>query len=231
MKGEIEMKDPYIQENGTLKNLLGITEYDELNKAEADIGLAKLINLDSVSSKKFDLSLLNKVHNHIFKDIFNWAGEYRTVPLYKEEKYFIPGLSIDYAKPSEIKELLEKSLKDLNAINWKGFKDLDDLVKAFTYELVKIWKIHPYRDGNTRTTLAFASLFAREHGFPMNLGMLLEKLSRKKDENGRVVQYSVRDLFVSAAIDAEYVPEPEYLERLIKASIISGRNQKVEVDK
>ena len=37
------MKDPYIQENGTLKNKLGITEYKELNNAEKDIGFVKLI--------------------------------------------------------------------------------------------------------------------------------------------------------------------------------------------
>ena len=37
------MKDPYIQENGTLKNKLGIEEYDDLNKAEKDIGFVKLI--------------------------------------------------------------------------------------------------------------------------------------------------------------------------------------------
>ena len=40
------MKDPYILEDGTLKNLLGITDYRELNKAEKDICFIKLVNLD-----------------------------------------------------------------------------------------------------------------------------------------------------------------------------------------
>ena len=40
------MKDPYIQENGTLKNKLGIEEYDDLNKAEKDIGFVKLIDVN-----------------------------------------------------------------------------------------------------------------------------------------------------------------------------------------
>ncbi len=39
------MKDPYIQDNGTLKNKLGIKEYDELNSAEKDIGFVKLIDV------------------------------------------------------------------------------------------------------------------------------------------------------------------------------------------
>ena len=41
------MKDPYIQENGTLKNKLGITEYKELNDAEKDIGIGKGTQSDS----------------------------------------------------------------------------------------------------------------------------------------------------------------------------------------
>ena len=47
------MKDPYIQENGTLKNKLGITEYKELNNAEKDIGFVKLIDIDTAFKKRF----------------------------------------------------------------------------------------------------------------------------------------------------------------------------------
>ena len=39
------MKDPYILENGTLKNLLNITDEKELKKAERDIGFAKLMDI------------------------------------------------------------------------------------------------------------------------------------------------------------------------------------------
>ena len=79
------MKDPYTYDNGVLKNKLGITSYEKLNQAEADIGFAKLINVDSVNVEYFDESLIKYIHKHIFEDIFDWAGEYRTVPLIKEE--------------------------------------------------------------------------------------------------------------------------------------------------
>lgn len=48
------MKDPYIQENGTLKNKLGIEEYDDLNKAEKDIGFVKLIDVNKAFKKRYD---------------------------------------------------------------------------------------------------------------------------------------------------------------------------------
>ena len=48
------MKDPYTLADGTLKNSLGITDYQELKKAEKDIGFIKLTNIDIVYSNKFD---------------------------------------------------------------------------------------------------------------------------------------------------------------------------------
>lgn len=51
------MKDPYILEDGTLKNLLGITDYGELNKAEKDICFIKLVNLDEAVPHVFDSNM------------------------------------------------------------------------------------------------------------------------------------------------------------------------------
>lgn len=66
------MKDPYVLEDGTLKNLLGITDYEELKKAEKDIGFIKLANIDIAFSNKFNKELLQDIHKHIFGDIFSW---------------------------------------------------------------------------------------------------------------------------------------------------------------
>ena len=57
------MKDPYIDSNDVLINKLNITNYDELNKAEADIGFVKLINVDSVETSYFDERLLKNFPN------------------------------------------------------------------------------------------------------------------------------------------------------------------------
>ena len=40
------MKDPYIQNNGTLKNKFGITDYQKLNEAEKNITFTKFLNID-----------------------------------------------------------------------------------------------------------------------------------------------------------------------------------------
>lgn len=221
------MEDPYVLKNGTLKNLLGITDYEELKQAEKDIAYVKLINAEEEIKRPCDIRLLKRIHKHIFEDIFEWAGEFRTIPLYKEERV-IPGVSLEYAEPQNIEKELKKRLEEMNSINWKG-KGIDEITKQFTKELAKLWRIHPFRDGNTRTTLTFAHIFAKQKGFEMDLGTMLDELGRIEDpETGKVKRWSVRDKFVLAALDEKDYPEPEGLENIIKKSIEKGVKQKIE---
>ena len=220
------MKDPYIQENGTLKNKLGITKYKDLNDAEKDIGFAKLIDIGESFKQKYDVEYIKSIHRHIFEDIFDWAGEFRTVPVYKTE-IVIPGLSLEYSSPKNIEKDLNVILEELNSINWSG-KNIDEITVQFTEQLARIWRVHPFRDGNTRTTLAFAENYSREHGFPMDIGILLEQLTRLVTPKGDVKRYSIRDKFVLAALDKKDYPEPEHLQILIKQSILSGIQKEKE---
>ena len=114
----------------------------------------------------------------------------------------------------------------MNETNWDALP-LDKKVEEFTGQLTSLWAIHPFRDGNTRTTITFARQFSKEHGFPMDLGILLDNLSRKFDENGRITQYSIRDKFVLAAIPKQYSPEPEHLNALLKKAIVSGISKNI----
>lgn len=220
------MKDPYVLENGTLKNLLGIVDCEELKKAEKDIGFIKLANIDTTFSNKFNKELLQAIHKHIFGDIFSWAGEFRKVPIYKEE-VVIPGLSLEYCNYKRISQELDKCLTEFNRVNW-GSLDLDIKIQTFTELLARLWCIHPFRDGNTRTTMAFASIFAKEHDFPLDFDIILDNLTRQMSDNGRITKYSIRDKFVLAALDEKDYPEPEHLQSLLRYSIASGTSKKVK---
>ena len=220
------MKDPYVLEDGTLKNLLGITDSEELQQAETDIGYVKLINANREIHQECNPELLRKVHKHIFGDIFDWAGEYRTVPLYKTE-VVIPGLSLEYAKPEDIEFKLEDIMEKMNEFDWEA-KGIDEITKNFSGFIARMWRIHPFRDGNTRATLTFASIFAKQHGFEMDMSTLLDHLGRVEDEEtGRILRYSLRDKLVLAALDEKDYPEPEHFEALIKRAIEHGINEKI----
>lgn len=213
------MTDPYTYPDGTLKNKLNIRDYNELKQAEADIGFLKLINVDSVKTKGLDEELLKKIHQHIFENIFDWAGEYRTVPVYKTE-LVIPGISLRYADVGSIGKELKKQMIELNMISW-DLEDMNQLAYTFARKIAVMWKIHPFRDGNTRTFLSFAYIFAKANGFPFDMELFTKELNRKHDENGKVINYSVRDRFVLASLDDDHYPEVGPLASLFKAAMIS----------
>ena len=213
------MKDPYVLDNGVLINKLGITNYDELVKAERDIGYSKLLNAEDVLKERCDIELIKRIHRHIFEDIFDWAGQFRTVPLYKQE-VVLPGLSLEYAQPKDIEKELKQRIDEMNSYEWKN-KDINTIAKQFTLYLARIWRIHPFRDGNTRTVLTFGNIFAKQHGFEMDMSTMADNLGRI-EMNGRIIRYSVRDKFVLAALDENDCPEPEHLEKIIKEAIRRG---------
>ena len=62
----------------------------------------------------------------------------------------------------------------------------------------------------------------------MDIGILLEQLSRLTDSKGNITRFSIRDKFVLAALDKKDYPEPEHLRRLIKLSIQTGIKKEKE---
>lgn len=220
------MKDPYILENGTLKNKLNITDEKELKKAEKDIGYVKLMSIGELSEEKCDAQILNKIHKHIFEDIYDWAGEYRTVPMIRIEE-IIPMVSLEYTKPKDIEKELKVKFDKINKEKWDG-KTQDEKIKTLTKHVSSIWKTHPFRDGNTRTTLAFTQILAKKQGIDLDLGKILNDLGRKYDENGKVKRWNVRDRFVLAALDENNYPEPKWLEDLLKSAVIQEEKDDLE---
>lgn len=202
------MVDPYVYPGiGVLKNKLGIKNHDRLRKAEGDICFGKLLTVDrDVDCSKFDLDYIKNIHKYILEDIFDWAGEFRTVPMVKPEK-ILGGDTVRYAHPNDIVPLANECLNELNRINWNSL-GIEEKSMQFTKLIARLWQIHPFRDGNTRTTVTYAFQFAEEHGFKMDRNLLLDNF-----------EY-VRGAFVKAS-DGEY-SEYHYLNNIIKDSIQRG---------
>lgn len=207
---DLYKKDPYVYKNGTLKNKLGITDYEKLRQAEADISFIKLFTIDKyVKPEAFDETYLKAIHKYILEDIFDWAGDFRTVPVVKSEEV-LAGDTVRYAHPDEIGTKLAEEIKSLNSINWNN-KSLEDTVAMFTRKMSSIWQIHPFRDGNTRTVTAFATGFAQSKGFPLNPNVLLNNFGY------------LRKAFVWAS-QGKY-SNYKYLENITRGAILSGREK------
>lgn len=98
------MRDPYLYESEPiLKNKLDIHNKKLLEDAEADYVVYRLKDLVlNPLQGNYHTKHLLQMHYFIFQDLFDWAGQPRTISIYKEEDV-LGGLSVEYSEPVDIK--------------------------------------------------------------------------------------------------------------------------------
>ena len=168
------MKDIYLyDEINVMKNKLNIKNNDDLEKAESGITAIKLLNIDEVISRTFDFEHLKAIHRYIFEDIYEWAGNPRVVNMLKYEEV-LPGTDgVEYSDVTNIEKESNWVINEINTFEWHKFS-FDEMVENFAQKTAKLWQVHPFREGNTRTTITFMAQFAEYKGFNFNRELLKE---------------------------------------------------------
>ena len=158
------MRDPYLYDDvNTLKNLADIKDSELLRKAEADITGLAMAAIYDYKYDKFNTETLQDIHRNIFGQIFEWAGECRTIHIVKYED-ILGGDTVRYAYPDEIKKQLDETAKEISKLKRTGENDKEIVFKLVRI-IASIWQTHPFREGNTRTIIVFAVLLAKSLGF------------------------------------------------------------------
>lgn len=111
------MKDPYLYPNTEiLINKFAIKDNNELNSLEADFTSSRLKDIiQNGIPGDFNLEHLLKFHYTIFQDIYDWAGETRTIDIEKPEPA-LGGISIEYSQFENIKPDVISILSKMNSI-------------------------------------------------------------------------------------------------------------------
>ncbi len=204
------MLDPYVYPGtDVLKNVLDIKDRKKLDDAEADYVSLRLRELAENSLEgDYDFVHITQMHRYIFQDIYEWAGEIRTNNIEKEEPA-LGGLSIEYSDKAEIKDDLSEALKKMTSRPWADLS-LDDRAKYFSKDLAAVWKVHGFREGNTRLAVTFCCQFIEAQGIPVNR-TIFEKHST----------YVRTALVAYSAVfhDLGDLSKKEYLERIIRDSL------------
>lgn len=171
------MRDPYLYENSAvLKNKLDIRTQEELDDAESDYVVYRLKDLAiNPMPGEYNAEHFLKMHHFIFQDLYEWAGEPRIIAICKEEDV-LGGMSVEYSDPFDIVKDVHFILSDMRGKPWKAM-GREEVAKEFCDSLARLWKVHPFREGNTRTTITFCCQFADEVGLKVNRE-LFEKNSR-----------------------------------------------------
>ena len=139
---------------------------DLLSSAEADITNLSMIAVYNQSYKVFDTKTLQDIHSNIFGQIYDWAGEFRTIQIAKYEDV-LGGDTVRYTFPKQIKKELDAVMKEIKKLERTGSNG-KDMVFRLERIIAAIWQMHPFREGNTRTCIVFAVLLTKHLGFEVD---------------------------------------------------------------
>jgi cell filamentation protein len=152
-------EDPYLDANGVLTNLLGITDSDHLRQAEADLSFAAMLRLAARPlSGDYDLTHLRAFHRALFGAVYPWAGRLRTVRLARTEHDM-------FCFPRFIESAAANVFERLARANHLRGLDRPTFARRLAYYHSEINAIHPFREGNGRTQWAFLGQLARDAGW------------------------------------------------------------------
>lgn len=198
------MKDWYLIENSTvLKNLLGITEEKELDLAEAELSRANMMLLYEKGFDDFSSDGFCFVHKTLFGDVYEWAGQYRKINIQKRES-LLAGQSVWYSNCTEIGCDLNTAWDRINKVKWDKLSK-EDFAKEMARVFPALWQVHPFREGNTRTTVMIMTFFAEHYGYFFDQNLMAESAGY------------VRNAFVLASLGEH--SEYEYLEKILNDAV------------
>jgi cell filamentation protein len=149
MSSTTESSDPYLYPGTTvLKNLRGLIDPQELAAFEARSTHRRLTELlEAPLSGSFDTAHLKAIHRFIFHDVFEWAGQFRTVDISKGGHLF--------GRAAFLETALEQILEKLAAENHLAGLDQDKFAQRAAYYLGELNAAHPFREGNGRAQREF----------------------------------------------------------------------------
>ena len=195
--------DPYLYPDvDVLKNKRGIKDQRALDALESDIIPLRIMALRKqglVITSVFDIQ---KIHKFLFESIFDWAGEFRTITMYKKEA-ILNGYSVDYTPRDYIKKEMVDLEKKYLAIDWTKLSKKEKIANVASV-VQELWQIHCFREGNTRTVALFLYFLLKTIGLHINIEFL--------GKNAK----SFRDSLVLASLYSS--SKPEYLLGIISDS-------------
>ena len=214
------MRDPYLYpDSEVLKNIFDVMDDKTLRGLEADYVVLRLseIAVDEPINI-FNFASLCGLHYRIFQDVFEWAGKPRIINIEKAETA-LNGISVEYSDVFDIEKDAQSVLYDMNEFQWEqasfGVK-----VTTFSDYMAKLWKVHPFREGNTRTIVTFCAMFIEAQGIYIDSELFKDNAEYMRDA-----------LVAASAIFSDLGDrrKPEYLYRIVEDALERGNQIKEDV--
>ena len=133
------------------------------NTDEADKVAANIAALLHEPAFHFSPAGLASIHKRLFHNVFKFAGQMRQYNITKKE-WVLEGDSVRYAHAAEILMALDYDMEKEKRFSFKGISQ-DRMVEHIAHFIADIWQVHPFPEGNTRSTAVFCIKYLRYLGF------------------------------------------------------------------
>lgn len=141
-----------------LKNKANLFEQARLDVFEADATAIRLLEMiEHPIQGNFDLTHLQAMHRHLFQDVYDWAGQLRTVDISKGGSRF--------GSCGMIESYLTGQLAGIAREKFLIGYPLEKLIPRLAYYMGEINASHPFREGNGRVQRAFCAQLAEQAGY------------------------------------------------------------------
>lgn len=136
---------------------------DEQRTEEADKVSARIAEILSEQTFGFSIAEYLAIHRRLFHGIYKDAGQLRTFNIAKKE-WVLNGETVLYGSADSLRETLEYDFEREKKFSYKGLSQAQIMehLAQFTADL---WQIHPFSEGNTRTTAIFLIKYLHKLGY------------------------------------------------------------------
>ena len=147
---------------------------DEQEADKVSLHIVKLLNDKSFT---FSVITLKEYHRILFEGVDlgisgKYYGEFRDVNITKQEPV-LNGDSVIYSDYTAIYETLKYDFEEERNQNYLKMSE-QQMIKRLATFTSRIWQVHPFREGNTRTTAVFIQKYLNSKGFNVNNDLFKE---------------------------------------------------------
>ena len=136
---------------------------DDERTEEADKVSLRITEILSETAFSFSPNEYIAIHRKLFQGIYNHAGKIRDYNITKKE-WVLDGATVMYGSASELRATLEYDFSQEKDFSYKSLS-MDEIIHHLAVFISRLWQIHIFGEGNTRTTAVFFIKYLRTLGF------------------------------------------------------------------
>lgn len=136
---------------------------DEERTEEADKVSSRIAEILSETAFSFSPNEYISIHRKLFQGIYKHAGKIRDYNITKKE-WVLDGATVIYGSASELRTTLAYDFSQEKDFSYKGLS-MDEIIHHLAVFVSRLWQIHIFGEGNTRTTAVFFIKYLRTLGF------------------------------------------------------------------